>query len=81
LGKGQHCFKANQGIFLPTVARSAQCVCTNRSYDANSFFVHCGASDFTVELNGDKTQFVHATSPPPGLLTELHRLRLGQGFH
>ena len=73
--------QANQGVFLPTASRAPQCIYTNRSYDHNSVFVHCGAQDFTVALNGDKTQFVHATTPPTGLLTELHRLRMGQGFH
>ncbi|QTN28157.1 LTA synthase family protein [Rhodoferax sp. AJA081-3] len=81
LGTGQHCSKANQGLFLPTVARAPQCTYTNRSYDPNSVFVHCGASDFTITLDGDKTQFVDATAPPAGVLTELHRLRLGKGFH
>lgn len=81
LAKGQHCVQADQGVFLPTVTRAPQCIYTNRSYDHNSVFVHCGASDFSIALDGDKTQFVHASSPPPGLLTELHRLRLGKGFH
>ncbi|MES2581587.1 MAG: LTA synthase family protein [Pseudomonadota bacterium] len=80
LGTGQQCAGANQGVFLPTVAHVPQCIYTNRSYDHNSVFVHCGASDFTVALNGDKTRFVDAIAPPPGLLPELHRLRLGQGF-
>lgn len=80
MGQGRDCAGANQGVFLPTVARAPQCIYTNRSYDVNSVFVQCGASDYTIALNGDATHFVDASAPPPGLMNELHRLRLGKGF-
>lgn len=80
LGSGRQCVGTNQGVFLPTVAHAPQCIYTNRSYDPNSVFVHCGATDFAIALNGDKTQFVDAQSPPSGLLNELNLLRLGWGF-
>lgn len=80
VGTGTQCAGLNQGVFLPTVENKPQCIYTNRSYAVNDVFVHCGAEDFTIELNGDKTQFLAAQSPPPGLLPELHSLRLGKGF-
>jgi phosphoglycerol transferase MdoB-like AlkP superfamily enzyme len=80
MGAGAQCVGANQGIFLPTVEHKPKCIYTNRSYEVNDVFVHCGAEDFTIELNGDETQFLAAQSPPPGVLPELHSLRLGQGF-
>lgn len=80
VGTGTQCVGANQGVFLPTVEHKPKCIYTNRSYEVNDVFVHCGAEDFTIALNGDKTDFLDAQSPPPGLLQELHSLRLGRGF-
>jgi len=77
---GVQCAGANQGVFLPTVVRAPKCIYTNRSYNTNDVFVHCGADDITIELNGDKTQFADARTEPPEVLQELHRLRLGKGF-
>lgn len=80
IGSGAQCIGANQGLFLPTVEHKPQCIYTNRSYAVNDVFVHCGAQNFAIELNGDKTGFIDALSPPPDLLPELHSLRLGNGF-
>lgn len=80
MGSGVQCVGANQGVFLPTVEHAPKCLYTNRSYAVNDVFVHCGTEDFTIELNGDKTNFLAAHSPPSGLLPELHSLRLGKGF-
>ena len=77
---GLQCTGANQGVFLPTVVRAPKCIYTNRSYNTNNVFVHCGEDDIAIELNGDKTQFAEAQTQPPELLQELHRLRLGKGF-
>ncbi len=78
--KGQQCVGANQGVFLPSAVQTAQCILTNRSYNANSVYAHCGSRDFTVALNGDQTAFVDAQQPPPDLLHTVHSLRLGRGF-
>ena len=80
MSQGENCVTADQGVFLPTAVHAPQCIFTNRSYNTNSVYVHCGSSDFTVELNGDKTQFVDAQQPPPDLLNTLHGLRLGKGY-
>lgn len=80
LGKDSGCVGANQGIFLPTAVHTPQCIYTNRSYNVNDVFIHCGKEDFEVNLNGDKTQYVGAAPTAPDLLNETHRLRLGKGF-
>ncbi len=80
MGTGKQCVGENQGVFLPTVEHAPKCIYTNRSYEVNDVFVHCGTADFTIELNGDKTKYLAVYSPPPGLLPELHGLRLGKGF-
>ncbi|MES2949596.1 MAG: LTA synthase family protein [Pseudomonadota bacterium] len=83
VAEGTHCVGANQGVFLPKAIHVPQCIYTNRSYNTNHVFVHCGANNFSIALNGDQTQFsqlVDAQTQPTELLQELHRLRLGKGF-
>lgn len=77
---GVQCVAADQGVFLPTAVHAPQCIFTNRSYNSNAVYAHCGSRDFTLELNGDKTQFVDAQQPPPELLATLNGLRLGKSF-
>ncbi len=80
MAQGEHCVGTDQGVFLPAAVHVPQCIFTNRSYNTNAVYVHCGSRDFTVELNGDKTQYVDAQQPPPDLLHTVHSLRLGKGF-
>lgn len=80
LGEGKQCLGPNQGVFLPQVAKTPNCIYTRRSYAENNVNVQCGASDYSVVLDGDDTHFASEASGPDQLLQEIHGLRLNYGM-
>ncbi|WP_333874236.1 LTA synthase family protein [Methylobacter sp.] len=80
LGRGAQCVSSDQGIFLPTAVHVPGCIFTQRSYNTDNIFIHCGVEDYTINLNGDHSQYIGAKPRPSALLKELHRLRLGGGY-
>ena len=80
LGEGRHCVDRNQGVFLPTPLHRPECIYTRRNYDLDRVAVHCGADEYAIQLNGDRTRYVGDAEGPLALIEQVHRLRLGRGF-
>ena len=80
LGEGGQCVDRNQGIFLPSVIHEPNCIYTRRSYNADNLYIHCGADEYIVRLDGDETRYVDGPDGGDQLLLQVHRLRLGLGY-
>lgn len=80
LGSGPQCIASNQGVFLPTVAQRPDCVFTRRPYAPDLEVAECGKQDYHVILDGDNTRFDDPEPGPAAVITQVHRLRLGEGY-
>lgn len=81
VGTQEQCLSSNQGIFLPRLVQEPACVYTRRSYDLDILVAQCGIQDHVIKLDGDDTRYDQSyDQPPPLLIDEINRLRLGRGF-
>lgn len=80
LDKSYQCVNFNQGIFLPSATQIPACIFTHRSYNLDNVFVYCGMKDYTINLNGDHTNYINSSKPSTDFLEVIHRLRLSKGY-